>query len=48
MKEENEIVVKFIEMGQLSVSSFEKVFKEVHVTVDEALKGTSETNKSEE
>lgn len=56
MKQENElvlkvtkeIVVKFIEMGQLSVSSFEKVFKEVHVIVNEALKGTSRTKKSEE
>jgi predicted transcriptional regulator len=48
LKVTKEIVVKFIEMGQLSVNSFEKVFKEVHVTVDEALKGTSETSKSEE
>jgi predicted transcriptional regulator len=48
LKVTKEIVVKFIEMGQLSVSSFEKVFKEVHVIVDEALKGTSETKKSEE
>ncbi len=48
LKVTKEIVVKFIEMGQLSVSSFEKVFKEVHVTVDEALKGTLETRKSEE
>ena len=48
LKVTKEIVVKFIEMGQLSVSSFEKVFKEIHVTVDEALKGTSETVKSEE
>jgi hypothetical protein len=35
-------------MGQLSVSSFEKVFKEVHVTVDEALNGTLETKKDKE
>ena len=48
LKVTKEIVVKFIEMGQLSVSSFEKVFKEVYVTVDEALKGTLETSKSEE
>jgi hypothetical protein len=48
MKVTKEIVVKFIEMGQLSVSSFEKVFKEVYVTVDEALNGTTETGKGEE
>ena len=40
-----EVVVKFIEMGQLSVNSFEKVFREVHGIVGEALKGTSEKGK---
>ena len=56
MKQENElvlkvtkeIVVKYIEMGQLSVGSFEKVFKEIHVIVNKALKGSSRTKKSEE
>jgi hypothetical protein len=49
MKKENELLLEdLIEMGQLSVSSFEKVFKEVHVAVDEALKGPSETRKNEE
>ncbi len=48
LKVTKEIVVKFIEMGQMSVSTFEKVFKEIHGTVGEALKGTSETGKSEE
>ena len=56
MKQENElvlkvtkeIVVKFIEMGQLSVSSFEKVFKEVHQIVEESLKKTSEHEKNKE
>jgi len=47
LKVTKEIVVKFIEMGQLSVNSFEKVFKEVHGTVGEALKGPSETGKNE-
>ena len=46
MKVTKEIVVKYIEMGQLSVSSFEKVFKEVHGIVGEALKGTAETGKN--
>ena len=48
LKVTKEIVVKFIEMGQLSVTSFEKVFKEVHFTVSEALKGTSESGKHED
>ena len=48
LKVTKEIVVKFIEMGQLSVSSFEKVFKEVHGTVGDAIKGTSEPGKNED
>jgi hypothetical protein len=48
LKVTKEIVVKFIEMGQLSVTSFEKVFREVHSIVGEALKGTSETGKHED
>ena len=48
LKVTKEIVVKFIEMGQLSVTSFEKVFKEVHSTVSEALKETAETGKRED
>jgi len=48
MKVTKEIVVKFIEMGQLSVSSFEKVFKEIHGIVGEALKRTSETGKTKD
>jgi hypothetical protein len=48
LKVTKEIVVKFIEMGQLSVTSFEKAFKEVHAIVSEALKGTSETGKHED
>ena len=48
LKVTKEIIVKFIEMGQLSVNSFEKVFKEVHVIVSDALKRTSETGKHED
>ena len=48
LKVTKEIIVKFIEMGQLSVTSFEKVFKEVHAIVNEALKRTSETGKRED
>ena len=48
LKVTKEIIVKFIEMGQLSVNSFEKVFKEIHVIVSEALNGASETGKGED
>ena len=48
LKVTKEIVVKYIEMGQLSVSSFEKVFKEVHGIVGEALRGSSEKGKIKE
>ena len=37
VKVTKEIVVKFIEMGRLSVNSFEEVWKQVHRTVKNAL-----------
>lgn len=40
IKVTKEIVVKFIEMGSLSVGSFEDVWKQVHRTVCESLKET--------
>jgi hypothetical protein len=54
MKEDNEIilkvtkeiVVKFIEMGQLSVGSFDDVFKKIQTTVSHSLKGTPTTGKN--
>ena len=53
MKQENEIilkvtkeiVVKFIEMGQLSVSTFDEVFRKVHNTVSHSLEGASTRGK---
>ncbi len=33
-----EIVVKFIEVGRLSVNSFDDVWKQIHQTVRESLK----------
>jgi len=33
-----EVVVKFIEMGLLSVNAFDDVFKRVHKTVSESLR----------
>ena len=40
LKVTKEIVVKFIEMGRLSVNSFEEVWKQVHRTVGSSLRGT--------
>ena len=37
VKVTKEIVVKFIEMGRLSVNSFEEVWKQVHMTVKDSL-----------
>ncbi len=39
LKVTKEIVVKFIEMGRLSVNSFEEVWKQVHRTVRNSLGG---------
>jgi hypothetical protein len=36
-----EVVVKFIEMGLLSVNAFDDVFKRVHKTVSESLQEDS-------
>ena len=33
-----EVVVKFIEMGLLSVNAFDDVFKRIHKTVSESLR----------
>ncbi len=37
VKVTKEVVVKFIEMGRLSVNAFDEVFKQVHKTVSESL-----------
>ena len=41
IKVTKEIIVKFIEMGSLSVGSFEEVWRKVHRTVCESLKETT-------
>ena len=41
VKVTKEIVVKFIEMGRLSVNSFDSVWKQVHHTVRSSLTGTT-------
>ena len=38
LKVTKEIVVKFIEMGRLSVNSFEEVWNQIHQTVCDSLK----------
>ena len=38
IKVTKEIVVKFIEVGRLSVGSFEEVWKKIHTTVRDSLK----------
>ncbi|MFH1293051.1 MAG: hypothetical protein ABIJ44_02860 [Pseudomonadota bacterium] len=40
LKVTKEIVVKFIEMGGVSVNSFEGVWKKIHRTVCDSLKET--------
>lgn len=37
LKVTKEIVIKLIEMGRLSVSSFDEIFKQIHTTVFESL-----------
>ena len=41
LKVSKEIVVKFIEMGGVSVNSFEGVWKKIHRTVCDSLKETA-------
>jgi hypothetical protein len=41
VKVTKEVVVKFIEMGLLSVNAFDDVFKRVHKTVSESLRENS-------
>jgi hypothetical protein len=44
LKVTKEIVVKFIETGRLSVSSFDEVFKKIHSTVRDSLEANSTLN----
>ena len=38
-----EIVVKFIESGRISPSSFHETFKDVYITVEKTAKGSMES-----
>jgi len=40
IKVTKEIVIKFIEVGRLSLNTFDEVFRQVHSTVLESLKGS--------
>jgi hypothetical protein len=40
IKVTKEIVIKFIEVGRLSLSTFDETFRQVHSTVLESLKGS--------
>lgn len=46
LKVTKEIVVKLIETGRLSMSSFDEVFKKIHSTVRESLEGDYEKPES--
>ena len=37
-----EIVVKFIEIGRVSPTSFSESFKEIYTTIDDAVKGRND------
>ena len=41
IKVTKEIVIKFIEVGRLSLNTFDEVFRQVHSTVLESLKGSA-------
>ena len=44
MKVTKEIVIKFIEIGRLSVNTFDEVFRQVHTTVlDTIMEGSIKT-----
>ena len=41
-----EIVVKFIEVGRISPTTFHESFKEIYNTVDQSVKGSIKTSES--
>ena len=41
IKVTKEIVIKFIEVGRLSLNTFDEVFRQVHATVLDSLKGSA-------
>ena len=45
LKVTKEIVIKFIETGRLSVTAFDEVFRQIHATVNDSLKGSQPKKK---
>jgi hypothetical protein len=41
LKVTKEIVIKFIEIGRLSVNSFDEVFKQIHTTIYDSMREMS-------
>ena len=41
LKVTKEVVIKFIEIGRLSVNSFDEIFKQIHRTVHDSMKEIS-------
>jgi hypothetical protein len=48
LKTTKEIVVKFIETGRISPSSFSESFKSIYHTIDEIVKGSVDNTRKEE
>ncbi len=48
IKVTKEIVIKFIEVGRLSLNTFDEVFRQVHATVLESLKGGAPSKAKED
>jgi hypothetical protein len=46
LKATKEIAIKFIEIGRLSLNSFDEVFRQIHATVHDSLMETSKRTKS--
>jgi len=46
LKVTKEIVIKFIEIGRLSVNSFDEVFKQVHASVHDSMQHISKKTTS--
>ncbi len=48
LKVSKEIVIKFIEVGRVSVASFDEIFRQIHGTVRDSLKDHPRRAKAQE
>lgn len=46
LKVSKEIAIKFIEIGRLSLNSFDEAFRQIHATVHDSLMETSKRTKN--